>query len=155
MKTVLKVVIESLDKYDNVYPYSLTEKPEEDYETEDDKQELQDFRDGFAVAVHDATLEKIEKYLSDFNGDLSMEIINEISDREYGIEDWDELSDYNIKITVKRIKEESLKETERCMKYELSKHRSFFIHALFGILFLSLVVLTCINFVNLCAGMGK
>jgi hypothetical protein len=106
MKTIITICVETPDAGDvGVYPESLDDKAPEDYKTEEEKQDVVDFRKEFATGVHYAVLDVIGDFILDAY-ELEEKFMNKLEGNSLLIEDWD-MEDYDIKITKteERVKE--------------------------------------------------
>ena len=103
MKTTITITIESKDEYDNVYPEPLEDRPAEDYKTEEDKKYLRDFHKEFAEGVHQSAIDAIEGRLDD--GDVDEMFFDQLQDKGFCLEDWEERSDYDLTIKIEKSKE--------------------------------------------------
>lgn len=107
MKTTITITIESKNEY-NVYPYTEDEKAFDDYKTEEEQKELKDFQEEFTEGVHTAAVDAIEGRLDE--GEVDEMFFDQLQDKGFCLEDWEERSDYDLTIKIEKSKETGSKE---------------------------------------------
>ena len=105
IKTIMTITIESKDSYDNVYPETEDEKAFDDYKTDEEKEELKDFREEFALGVHQSAVEAVEARLEE--GDIDEVFFDNMNDKDISLEFWEERSDYDLTISIEKKSVES------------------------------------------------
>jgi GTPase involved in cell partitioning and DNA repair len=94
MKTKIILTVETPDT-NNLQIIEDCEKTEEDYTEE----ELKEYRENFAKDLHNLILNHIDELMK--NEDAFFDMIEE---SDLGIEGWECMDDYGIKITMERMK---------------------------------------------------